>query len=381
MVTMRAVAQLGVALNVSVIDVPVPKILNGTDVIVKLNATAICGSDLHSYHVASGSEDLPFLYGHEAIGVVTEIGDAVQYLNVGDYVVIPDNLDNGHFTVEPDTYYPPLGFGGLSDGSVLPGLQSKWCSVLQPYCQLLTLCLAAEYTRIQFADNSLIPIPVNSSANITTLIDYLFISDIFSTAWQGVTWSGFEPGDSVAVFGAGPVGLLAAYSAILRGASQVYSIDRVQSRLDLAESIGAIPINFGDSDPVEQILAHEPEGVRRSVDAVGFEGIHANGTVDAGIVLRQAVNITTQRGGIGVIGLYNSSLSDFGIGTVFGKALRVQGGVVLPLQGVAQELVPLVASGKAKPSFVVSSIIDLEEAPEYYSRFNRHEETKVVIRL
>ncbi|KAJ3543583.1 hypothetical protein NM208_g2303 [Fusarium decemcellulare] len=359
---MRAVAQLGLALNVSIIDVPVPKIQNGTDVIVKINATAICGSDLHSYHVESGSESLPFLYGHEAIGVVTEIGDAVQYLNVGDYVVIPDNLDNGHFTIEPDTYYPPLGFGGLSDGSVLPGLQT-------------------EYTRIQFADNSLIPIPVSSTANITTLIDYLFISDIFSTAWEGVTWSGFQPGDSVAVFGAGPVGLLAAYSAILRGASRVYSIDHVQSRLDLAESIGAIPINFGGSDPVAQILAVEPGGVRRSIDAVGYEGIHANGTTDAAIVLHQAVNVTAQRGGIGVVGLYNSSLSDFNIGSVFEKGLQVQGGVVLPLQGVAQELVPLVASGKAKPSFIVSSIIELEDAPEYYARFNRHEETKVVIRL
>ncbi|CAG9983061.1 unnamed protein product [Clonostachys byssicola] len=359
---MRAIAQLGIAFNVSVIDVPVPKILNGTDVIVKLNATAICGSDLHSYHVDSGSQDLPYLYGHEAIGVVTEIGDAVQYLNVGDYVVIPDNLDNGHFTVEPDTYYAPLGFGGPADGSVLPGLQT-------------------EFSRVQFADNSLIPIPANSSTNITTLIDYLFISDILSTAWQGVTWSGFAPGDSVAVFGAGPVGLLAAYSAIVRGASQVYIVDHVQSRLDLGVSIGAIPINFGDGDPVEQILALEPEGVRRTVEAVGFEAVDAKGNVDAGLVLRQAVNVTAQRGGIGIVGLYNSTLTDFGIGSVFEKGLRVQGGVVLPLQGVAQELVPLVASGKLKPSFIVSSIISLEDAPEYYHRFDHHKETKVVIQL
>ncbi|KAK5311760.1 hypothetical protein LTR93_011602 [Exophiala xenobiotica] len=358
---MRAVAQLGVALNVSVIDVPVPNILNATYVIVKLNATAIYDSDLHNYYVASGSQNLPFLYGHEAVGVVSEIGDAVQYLNVGDYVIIPDNLDNGHFTVEHDTCYPPLGFGGLSDGSVLPGLQTG-------------------YTRIQFTDNSLIPVPVDSTANITTLIDYLFISDIFSTAWQGLTWSGFQPGDS-RTYGAGPVGLLAAYSAILRGASQVYSIDHVQSRLDLAESIGAVPVNFGDSDSVEQIFTYEHEGVRRSVDAVGFEGIAANGTVDAGFVLRQAVNVTAQRGGIGILGLYNSSLSDFSIGSVCEKALRVEGGVVLPLQGVAQELATLVTSGKAKPGFIVSSIIDLEEAPEYFARFNQHEEIKVVIQL
>lgn len=122
---MRAVAQLGQALNVSVIDLPIPTIQNATDVIVRLNATAICGSDLHSYHVQSGSQDQPFLYGHEAIGYVTEVGDAVQFLNVGDYVVIPDNLDNGRYTFEPDTYVVPLGFGGLQGGGPLPGLQSK----------------------------------------------------------------------------------------------------------------------------------------------------------------------------------------------------------------------------------------------------------------
>lgn len=125
---MRAVAQLGQAYNVSVIDVPIPTILNATDVIVKINATAICGSDLHTYHVASGSLDTPLLYGHEAIGYITEIGDAVQFLNVGDYVVIPDNLDNGHYTVEPDHYTVPIGFGGIQDGTSeapLPGLQSK----------------------------------------------------------------------------------------------------------------------------------------------------------------------------------------------------------------------------------------------------------------
>ena len=122
---MRAVAQLGQALNVSIIDIPIPNMQNATDVIVRLNATAICGSDLHSYHVPSGSLDQPFLYGHEAIGYVTEVGDAVQFLNVGDYVVIPDNLDNGHYTFEPDTYVVPLGFGGLRGGGPLPGLQSE----------------------------------------------------------------------------------------------------------------------------------------------------------------------------------------------------------------------------------------------------------------
>jgi threonine dehydrogenase-like Zn-dependent dehydrogenase len=123
---MRAVAQLGQAYNVSVIDVPVPTILNSTDAIIRINASAICGSDLHTYHIASGSPEAPLLYGHEAIGYVTQIGDAVQFINVGDYVVIPDNVDNGHYTFEPDSYQVPLGYGGPQGGEALPGVQSKW---------------------------------------------------------------------------------------------------------------------------------------------------------------------------------------------------------------------------------------------------------------
>ncbi|KAK5069114.1 hypothetical protein LTR64_008784 [Lithohypha guttulata] len=320
--TMRAVAQLGQAFNVSVIDLPVPTIINATDVIVRINATAICGSDLHTYRTAMGSPEQPYLYGHEAIGYVTEVGDAVQFLEVGDYVVIPDNIDNGHYALEPDSYVVPLGWGGLEGGEALPGLQT----------------------------------------------------------WMGLTWSGFQSGDSVAVMGAGPVGLLAAYSALARGASQVFVVDEVQQRLDLAESIGAIPINFNNSDPVEQILATSPGGVRRGVEAVGYEAVNSTGQVDAGITLQQLLNVTAPEGGIGIVGLFPNSLPNFDIGQAWQKTLTIDGGVVLPLQ-IASEIVPLVASGRLRPSLIVSSIIDIEDAPEYYRRFNNHDETKVVIQF
>lgn len=240
---------------------------------------------------------------------------------------------------------------------------------------------AAEYARVPFADNSLIPVPINSSTNFTTLTDYLFISDIFSTAWQGLTWSGFESGDSVVVMGAGPVGLLAAYSAILRGASRVYSVDQVQDRLDLAESIGAIPINFNESDPVAQILAREPNGVRRGVECVGYEAVNSSNVVDAGITLNQLLNVTAPRGGVGIVGLFNDGLFNYDVGTQFTKGIQVNGGIVLPLIDVAHELLPLISSGVAHPSFIVSSVINIEQAPEYYERFNRHLESKVIIRI
>lgn len=133
--TMRAVVQLGQTLNVSVIDVPVPSIIDPTDVIVRINATAICGSDLHSYRQAPGSPENPFTYGHEAIGYVTQVGDSVQFVRPGDYVVIPDNTDDGHWRSEPDYYRVPLGYGGLSGSgsdAPLPGLQGMLCYLTTP---------------------------------------------------------------------------------------------------------------------------------------------------------------------------------------------------------------------------------------------------------
>jgi threonine dehydrogenase-like Zn-dependent dehydrogenase len=236
---------------------------------------------------------------------------------------------------------------------------------------------------VPFADNSLLPLPaVNHTTNFTTLLDYLFISDVLATGWTGVSWSGFQPGDSIAVFGAGPVGLLAAYSAVLRGASRVYLVDQVQARLDLGASIGAIPINFNTSDPVAQIRELEPSGVRRGVEAVGYEAVNSTGQVDSGITMRQLANVTAAQGGIGVLGIHvgSGAMRNFDIGQVYSKGLSLEGGGVLPLQ-VASQLVPLVVSGRATPSFIVSSVIGIEEAPQYYARYNSLLETKVVIRF
>lgn len=238
---------------------------------------------------------------------------------------------------------------------------------------------AAEYVRVPYADSTLIPVPVNASTSTETLYDYLVISDVFATGWKGLYYAGFQPGDTVAVFGAGAVGLSASYAAMLRGASRVYTVDRVQARLDLAESIGAIPINYEDSDPVAQILALEPNGVTRSVDAVGFEARNAAGEVQSTVVLDNAVAVTRQYGGIGMLGVYGSNQT-FPVGAFWGKGLTMGSGIVLPLQ-FADELVQLVSSARASPHFVISATIGIEEAPEYYSRFDRHEESKVVIRF
>ena len=264
---------------------------------------------------------------------------------------------------------------------------------------MLTSTFKAEYLRVPFADEGLIPIPnVNytdpdTDETTSLLNDYVMMSDIFATGWTALDFSGMEPGDTVAIFGAGPVGLMAAYSAALRGASRIYSVDYVPERLKLAKSIGAIPINFQDADPVHQIMALEPNGVSRSVDCVGFEQLNRNLTVQSDVIIRNMLAITSDNGGMGTVGVYthehgntasqprastihthfNLSLADF-----WGKGLHWGAGISRPLD-LAPNLLHLVASGKARPGFIVSDVIDIEDAPDAYARFNTRNATKVVI--
>ncbi|KAG7048371.1 alcohol dehydrogenase [Colletotrichum scovillei] len=368
--TMRAAVMTG-PYQVHIDQFPMPRIINTTDAVVRITTSALCGSDLHRYHGYVGGEP-PWALGHEAMGYIESIGSGVSSLEVGQYVIIPDNGATGHIDMGVATG-PRMGlpFGGLNGG------------------------LQAPYARVPFADMALIPVPLTAETTNTSIEqDYLTVSDVFSTGWIAVTKSGFEPGDTVAVFGAGPVGLLAAYSAILRGASRVYSVDHVPMRLEKAASIGAVPINFMDSDPVQQILAYEPGGVIRAVDAVGMEAITANGTMQQNIVLNQMVELVASGGGIGQIGIYLAQLNtglapnaeritpevSFPLTQFFSKGIRYEGGIADP-ETVAGELVNLISRGIAKPGFVASASIDIEEVPTYYERLSNQQELKVFIKF
>lgn len=388
--TMRAVAWLGIPFNMTVIDVPRPTIQHENDVIVRITHSAICGTDLHTYRgTQGGTAQVPWTMGHEGIGYITEAGEAVTTYSVGDYVVIPDQADDGRLNLESiDLSSVTFGFGNDLGGT-------QGMTPARYYCDIPTnIGPPAEYVRVPFADYTLLPtLLTRNTTNATAEINYLFLSDIFATAWGGIDFSGFQAGDTVAVFGAGPVGMLAAYSAATRGASRVYIVDYVQDRLDRAASVGAIPINFRASDPVEQILAHEPNGVDRVVDCVGYEAVNSELQPAEDIVLRQAVAVAAQGGGIGVVGAYvatgvnttaaprGATLSPtvpFDITDFFGKGLSMRSGGVNP-QSLAPQLLPLVESGTVDLNFIVSNVIGIEDAPEYYARFNRHEESKVII--
>ncbi|KAI7976264.1 hypothetical protein EIK77_010737 [Talaromyces pinophilus] len=359
---MRAVVWGGTAYNVEVVDWPKPIIINATDAIVKLHRAGICGSDLHVYRGTNpGGSPPPFILGHEGVGFVSEVGPGVTSLKVGDAVVIPFTTHEGHLHTDLTRHI----YSGYGFGIGLGGTQ----------------------------DDGLIRIPL--STNDTLINDYLMLSDIFATGWTALDYAGFEAGDTVAVFGAGPVGLLAAYSAILRGASRVYSIDYVADRLQLAESIGSTPINFRDVDPVQQILALEPQGVACSIDAVGYEQVNQNLTVQSDVIIQNMLAITSRGGGMGTVGVYVPEESN-SPGAPRGSTVHTHANISLaqfqaseyswgagfsdPIR-LAPQLLHLVTSGRAKPGFVVGDVVSIEDAPDAYARFERHEVSKVLLKF
>ncbi|KAH6625112.1 hypothetical protein C7974DRAFT_313942 [Boeremia exigua] len=376
---MRAVVWNGSNINaVTVEDVPIPTLQADTDVRIRITTAAICGTDLHVIHGLMGSTQPSWVLGHEGTGVIESVGSGVNNLKVGDHVVIPDAWHTG--AINMDLAVPEGQYGqGL-------GLGEDFGSYYG--CQ-------GEYVVVPYADHTLWKIPSDGGVNTTKEIDYLFTSDIFATGWAALEYAGFQAGDTVAVFGAGGVGLLSAHSALIRGASRVYVVDWIPSRLAQAESIGAIPISLNGTDlsAVEQILRLEPEGVTRSVDCVGYEAVNENLERQPNKVILDMVAVTSARGGIGSVGVYASpgstpgtplgNISDtveFPIVDFFGKRLTYGIGPVDPKME-APYLTQLIETGVAHPGFIVTSIIDIEDAPEYYQRFNEHLETKIIIRF
>ncbi len=375
---MKAVVYKG-PFKVDVENVPDPKIEHPSDVIVRITSTAICGSDLHMYEGRTAAQP-GLVFGHENMGIVEEIGPGVVSLKKGDRVVMPFNIACGFcenckrgytgycLTVNP-------GFAGGAYGYVAMG----------PYRGG-----QAELLRVPFADFNALKLPPGTEHEE----DFILLADIFPTGYHGTELARLTPGESVAIFGAGPVGLMAAYSALLRGASEVYVVDRVPERLNKAKDIGAIPIDFSKGDPVQQIRdMRKGNGVSKGIDAVGYQAVDpAKAQEVPNVVLSALIQVVNPTGVLGIPGLYvptdpgspdpqakqGNLLIPFG--KLFEKGLALGTGQCNVSQ-YNRFLRDMIIAGRAKPSFVVSHELPIEQAPTAYEKFDKRIEgyTKVIL--
>src|SRR3954463_175784 len=387
---MRALRWYGKG-DVRVETVPDPTIEEPRDAIVKVTSCAICGSDLHLYdHFMVGLEEGDIL-GHEFMGEVVEVGKKVNgKLKVGERIVVPftifcgecDQCRKGNFSVcERSNRNKDLadkafghttaglfGYSHLTGGD--PGGQ-------------------AEYVRVPYADCTHIKVPPNS----LTDEQLLFLGDIFPTGWQAVVQSELQPGETVAIWGAGPVGQMCIRSAVLLGAGQVICIDRVPERLSMAKAGGAIPSNLEQESVVERLqdLTHG-RGPERCIDAVGMEA-HASATLDALYdrakqavmlesdrphVLREMAYVCRPAGSLSVPGVYGGLIDKFPFGMVMQKGLTVRTGQT-HVNRWTDDLLRRIEDGQIDPSFVITHRVRLEDGPEMYKTFRDKQDSCIKV--
>jgi glutathione-independent formaldehyde dehydrogenase len=366
--------------RVAVEDVPEPVIEEPGDALVRITTTNICGSDLHMYEGRTSVEEGKVL-GHENMGVVEKVGAGVSRVKRGDRVSVPFNIACGtcrnctsgwtSFCLRTN---PTEGVDGAAYGYAQMG----------PYQGG-----QAEYLRVPYADFNLLVLPPGADFER----DFTTLSDIFPTGYHGAELAGVGPGDTVAVFGAGPVGLLAAHSCYLRGAAQVFVADLEPDRLALAEKFGATPVSVAGRDAAEQILdATDGTGADRGIEAVGYQAHDQEGVEHPEMVLDALVRCVRTTGGIGVVGVYvpqdptaagegaRDGRIGFDFGTLFQKGQRIGTGQC-PVKRYNEFLRDLIIAGKAAPSMLVSHEVALDDAPAAYDKFDKRIEgyTKVLL--
>ncbi len=395
---MKAVSFEGTR-NMSVSDHPKPKLKSPTDALLRVTTSGICGSDLHMYDGRTPLEE-GTVVGHEIMGVIESVGEAVQSIKKGDRVVLPFNIScgfcfnchRGHteacLTMNPEAPHAAYGYAGM--GPYQGG--------------------QAEFVLVPYADFNCLKLPGKPGDEWED--DFLLLSDVFPTAYHATELACVTAGKTVAVFGAGPVGLLSAYCSLLKGASEVYVVDSIAERLQKAEELGAIAVDFSKGDPVEQIfkLRKKNKGIQQSlrpgeekmkgvdcaIDAVGYQARDNDNPEKEKPtqVLENCLKVVNATGHVGLIGVYiapdpgakgeqaKNGVYQFPIADFFDKGITMGSGQA-PVKKYNEYLRDLIVNGRAKPSQIVSHHIKIDEAPEAYSKFDKRIEgyTKVLIQF
>jgi threonine dehydrogenase-like Zn-dependent dehydrogenase len=366
--------------DMRVLEVPDPELLNPRDAIIKVTATAICGSDLHLYNGFMPTMERGDICGHEFMGEVVEVGKKVKKLKVGDRVVIPFPISCGQ------CFFCQKGLTSLCENSNPNAVAAEvlWGhspAGLYGYSHLLGGYAGgqAEYVRVPFADVDHIKIPDGLSDE-----QVLFLSDIFPTGYMAAENCSLEPGDTVAIWGCGPVGQFAIKSARLLGAERVIAIDNVPARLRMArEQSEAETIDFDTVDSVADTLIEMTggRGPDACIDAVGMEA-DGHGVQygydrvkqammlesDRPIVLREAMRACRNGGTVSVPGVYSGFIDKVPFGTVMNRGLTIKTGQT-HVHRYLQPLLQRIQDGEIDPSFVITHRLKLEEAPQGYEMF------------
>jgi threonine dehydrogenase-like Zn-dependent dehydrogenase len=366
--------------DVRVDNVPDPRIEEPTDVILKITSTAICGSDLHLYDGYMPTMKSGDVIGHEPMGIVEEVGSAVTRLKKGDRVVVPFNIACGHCFFCSRTEFS-LCDNSNPNEEIAREAMGHSPAGLFGYSHMLGGYSGgqAEYLRVPFADVGPIKVPDSLPDE-----QVLFLSDIFPTGYMAAENAQIEPGDTVAIWGCGPVAQFAIQSAWMFGAGRVIAIDRVPERLAMAEKYGrAETINF-DKEKVYDRLQEMTggRGPDRCIDAVGAEA-HAGGSLDAVIdkakasmmlgtdrphVLREAIMCCRKGGTLSIPGVYIGLLDKIPFGALMNKGLTVKTGQTHTHRYLAP-LLAKIEAGEIDPSFVITHRLPLEEGPDAYKTF------------
>lgn len=389
---MKAVCWNGIE-KITVENVPDPTILNPRDAIVRITSTAICGSDLHLYDGYIPTMEQGDILGHEFMGEVVEVGGAIrpEKLKVGDRVVVPftiacgncffckqqlwsccDNSNPNYWIAEQFMGYSPSGLFGYSH--MLGGYAGG----------------QAQFVRVPFADVG----PLKVSKDIPD-DKVLFLSDIFPTGYMGAVNCNIQRGDTVAIWGCGPVGQFAIRSAFLLGAGRVIAIDRFPERLRLAEAAGAETLNYAEVDDLIQTLKDMTAniGPDSCMDAVGMEA-HDHGVMfaidrakqamrletDRPTVLRQCIQACRKGGSISIPGVYGGFVDKVPMGAFMNKALTMKTGQTHMMRFM-KPLLEHIQKGEIDPSVVISHRVPIDEAPKMYEIFRDKKQncTKVVL--
>lgn len=365
-------------------EVPKPEIANSTDAILEITATAICGSDLHLYNGYMPGMREGDVLGHEPMGEVIEVGSEVETLEVGDRVVVPFTISCGSCWFCGEELYS-LCDNTNPNAELISKTMGHSPAGLLGYSHMLGGYAGgqAEYLRVPYADVG--PITVDTDVPDE---EVLFLSDIFPTGYMAAENADIEDGDTVAVWGCGPVGQFAIQSAWMFGANQVIAIDRISERLEMANSHGdAETIDFEHEDVYDRLMAMTGgRGPDRCIDAVGTEahGLGVAGVADQvkqeiGLeddrphALRQAIKCCRKGGTLSIPGVYIGESDNVPMGPLMNKAITVKTGQT-HVQRYLDPLMEKIENGEIDPSFVITHEVGLEKGPEMYETFNNKED-------